>query len=580
MKRLIHFPKNSSIGIILITYVVIMVLVLIWASQLLDTVTADDPGQAPVLLVLSIIFPAALLVIAGMTLGKAIGQKKKGAPGSRLRLRLIGSFGLIVIVTVFPVGMFSYNFLKSAVDIWLAPENGRALKSGEHLALTYYRDSLDRLESIAGSKYLSDLLESGTRDAGDIWRELIDVAPYVNALQVIGEDGGRTMGNPELFLGSEDLVEYSSEGPLPRRIIGGRTILSWQRLSGDRRVILSTLLPADFERETREISLAFDDWKRYGWMKDNLVAVLAVFGGFLSGPLVLLALLSGMVMSDRVIRPLVALGEATRKITEGDFSFRVISPRDDELDFLSESFNRMISELEVSRTKIVQTEKVAAWQVIAQRLAHELRNPLTPIKLSAQRVQKKAADGSLDDETLRKSVELILREVDGLDKLLQDFRDFAGGGPPQLTALSLREVLHETVERFRAEDSSIDWQLISGDEVLTVLGDPLQLRQVLVNLLKNAMEAGSTRVTVRGDLIYRGTVPYVRLMVRDDGEGIAADRAASVFQPYDSTRKRGSGLGLAVVQRIVYDHRGRIWFESQPGLGTVFYIDLPFGEKK
>jgi nitrogen fixation/metabolism regulation signal transduction histidine kinase len=406
------------------------------------------------------------------------------------------------------------------------------------------------------------------------------VAPYVNALQVTGGDGGRTMGNPELFLGSEDLVEYSSEGPLPRRIIGGRTILSWQRLSGDRRVILSTLLPADFERETREISLASDDWKRYGWMKNNLVAVLAAFGGFLSGPLVLLALLSGMVISDRVIRPLVALGEATRKITEGDFSFRVISPRDDELDFLSESFNRMISELEVSRTKIVQTEKVAAWQVIAQRLAHELRNPLTPIKLSAQRVQKKAADGSLDDETLRKSVELIIREVDGLDKLLQDFRDFAGGGPPQLTGLSLREVLTETVDRFRTVDSSIDWQLISGDEELMVLGDPLQLRQVLVNLLKNAMEAGSARVTVRGDLIYRGTVPYVRLMVRDDGEGIAADRAASVFQPYDSTRKRGSGLGLAVVQRIIYDHRGRIWFESQPGLGTVFYIDLPSGETK
>lgn len=179
---------------------------------------------------------------------------------------------------------------------------------------------------------------------------------------------------------------------------------------------------------------------------------------------------------------------------------------------------------------------------------------------------------------VKKSIELILKEVDGLDKLLQDFREFAGGGMPKMSSLSLRPLLVETVERFRTVDSVIEWIIVDADDKLPIKADSMQIRQILVNLLTNAKEAGSTKVTVRADMIQRGTTPYVRILIRDNGEGIAADRAASVFQPYDSTRNRGTGLGLAVVQRIIYDHRGRIWFESEPGSGTVFYIDLPSGE--
>jgi two-component system nitrogen regulation sensor histidine kinase NtrY len=128
-----------------------------------------------------------------------------------------------------------------------------------------------------------------------------------------------------------------------------------------------------------------------------------------------------------------------------------------------------------------------------------------------------------------KAVELILREVDGLDKLLQDFREFAGGGPPKISTLSLRPILEETLDRFRTVNPSVEWILVDGSDDITVPADALQIRQVLVNLLKNAMEAGSTRVTVRVDPVRRGTTPYVRLQIRDDGEGIEPDRVASVF---------------------------------------------------
>ena len=577
MKGLFHIPGQRSVTFVVAIYIILIVLVLIWTNQLMETVTRNDPAQAPALLILSLIFPIALLVLSGVSLARVAVQKRAGVPGSRLRLRLIGSFALAVLVTATPILLLSTLYLKTAIGMWLAPENGRGLESGEKLAREYHSEALQRLGSLAGSAYLKDVLEQGG-DIGDIWREVRDIAPYLHAMQVIGVEGERRWGNPALFIASDERAGFIDEGPLPRTINESGTVLSWQHNIGENRVILSSLLPEDFEQDVRSISLALDNWHHYGRLGNRIGGSLAVFGLYLSGPLILMAFLIGMALSERVIRPLVTLGEATRKITEGDFSFRVLAPKEDELVFLTESFNRMIRELEVSRTKIVQTEKVAAWQTIAQRLAHELRNPLTPIKLSAQRVQRKALEGKLDAGTIESSMNLILKEVGGLDKLLQDFREFAGGSSPTLSLLSLRDVLQETIERFRTVNPTLEWILISGDDEAIISADGMQMRQVLVNLMKNAMEAGSKKVTARIDPVHRGTTPYFRLQVRDDGEGIDAGRMAKVFQPYDSTRDRGSGLGLAVVQRIIYDHQGRIWFESEPESGTVFYIDLPAWE--
>ncbi|MDF1569070.1 MAG: ATP-binding protein [Spirochaetaceae bacterium] len=578
MKPVLRFPVQRSIGYVVAVYAVVIVLVILWAAQLLGTVTGDNPGQTPALLILSLVFPAALLVISVFNFARVIAQRRAGVPGSRLRLRLIGTFALTVAVTALPLGILSGLFLKTAIGTWLAPGNGIALEAGERLAQDYHRQSLDRIGVLADSEYLSDVLADDTAEIDDIWAALRDVSPDLGAIQVLGLEGNMRMGDPDLFLSASELAEFPMEGPLPRKIRKGGTVISWQRLLGDRIVILSSRLSPQFESDARRISLALDEWRRYDRLQGTVGGSLALFGLYLSGPLVMMALLIGMALSERVIRPLITLGEATRKIAEGDFSFRVLAPREDELVFLTQSFNRMIRELEASRSKLVQTEHVAAWQVIAQRLAHELRNPLTPIKLSAQRIQRKALRGHLDNDMVSKAVELILREVDGLDKLLQDFREFAGGGPPKISTLSLRPILEETLDRFRTVNPSVEWILVDGSDDITVPADALQIRQVLVNILKNAMEAGSTRVTVRVDPVRRGTTPYVRLQIRDDGEGIEPDRVATVFQPYDSSRDRGSGLGLAVVQRILYDHRGRIWFESEPGSGTVFYVDLPIGE--
>ncbi len=578
MRGIFRIQGQRSVGLVIAIFLILIVLVMLWTSQLLETVSGDDPAQTPILLILSLLFPATLLTLSAVNVFRILAQRRSGVPGSRLRLRMVGSFSLAVLVTAIPMAILSSMFLQKATDLWLAPVNGMALEAAEDMTREYHSDALARLGYLADSDYLAEIITT-EKDMAIIWADVRDVAPWLKAMQVSGNDENLRMGEPSLFLSVADLEEFTAAGPLPRKISSSGTLLSWQTYIGGRRVVLSSSLPVSFETNVRTVSLARENWRRYERLRGRLSGSLAAFGLYLAGPLILMALLIGMALSERIIRPLVTLGDATRKITDGDFSFRVLAPREDELIFLTESFNSMIGELEASRTKIVQSEKVAAWQTIAQRLAHELRNPLTPIKLSAQRVQRKSLDGTLNSEILDTSMSLILREVDGLDKLLQDFREFAGGSEPKLVSLSMDVILRETVERFRTVDSSIEWNITTGAEVPLVSADVLQMRQVLVNLLKNAMEAGAQKVVCRIDLVHRGTTPYLRLQIRDDGEGIHQDRSDGVFQPYHSTRDRGSGLGLAVVQRIIYDHQGRIWFESEPGSGTVFYIDLPVGEE-
>ena len=158
-----------------------------------------------------------------------------------------------------------------------------------------------------------------------------------------------------------------------------------------------------------------------------------------------------LLLTDRLISPLVHLEDATRRVAEGDFSFRILTRPRDEFAALVDSFNSMVSELERSRRKLLQAERITAWQEIAQRLAHEIRNPLTPIKLSAQRILKKHSEtgpaGSSSaateefDRVLFSSTAAIIREVEGLEMLLREFSEFAKLPAPQPSAVNLREML-------------------------------------------------------------------------------------------------------------------------------------------
>jgi len=226
-------------------------------------------------------------------------------------------------------------------------------------------------------------------------------------------------------------------------------------------------------------------------------------------------------------------------------------------------------------TDLMRAQKIAAWREVARRLAHEIKNPLTPIQLSAERIRKKYAERARDlDDIVDEGTAAIVREVATLKNLVDEFTRFARLPAPNPVATSLEDVISASLSLYNGVHSSVTIRPMCDAGLPRVLLDPDQMKRVLVNLLDNAVEAmgGQRTVTIEARRDPSGTV---RLEVADDGPGIREEDRDRLFLPYFSTKKKGTGLGLAIVHRIVSDHHGRIHVEHNKPHGARFVIELP-----
>jgi len=228
-------------------------------------------------------------------------------------------------------------------------------------------------------------------------------------------------------------------------------------------------------------------------------------------------------------------------------------------------------------TQLIQAQRATAWAEVARRLAHEIKNPLTPIQLSAERLEMKLADklGPEDAETLRRGAQTIVNQVAALKAMVDDFRDYARLPAPILARLDLNALVAEVLSMY--ETSSVPVRRKLGAHLPQVLADSAQIRQVLHNLVQNAQDALGAAKTPGSEIEVRteSAGDAVRLVVSDNGGGFPEDLMARIFEPYVTTKPRGTGLGLAIVKKIVDEHHGEIAIENRPRQGASVSILLP-----
>jgi nitrogen fixation/metabolism regulation signal transduction histidine kinase len=342
--------------------------------------------------------------------------------------------------------------------------------------------------------------------------------------------------------------------------------------------VASALLSPDLFTNVRRITQSLTVFTALDQFRDLFRLVLVGFFFLFSLPIFFITILVSLILTERIISPIAHLEDATRRVAEGDFSFRILTRPRDELAALVDSFNGMIAELERSRRKLLQAERITAWQEIAQRLAHEIRNPLTPIKLSAQRMLKKHQEKSPDfDKVLPPAVASIITEVDNLETMLREFGDFAKLPVPRPVPFPLRRLLEEVGAVYWNLSATVRIEVGEVSESLVVSADRDQMKRVFANLFTNAIQAmpNGGLLTVRADTVKKGQKGFCRIAVSDTGLGISETDMDSIFDPYFTTKKGGTGLGLAIVQRIVFDHGGNVWAESDGARGATIFVDLP-----
>ncbi len=227
-------------------------------------------------------------------------------------------------------------------------------------------------------------------------------------------------------------------------------------------------------------------------------------------------------------------------------------------------------------TPLIRAQRVAAWREVARRLAHEIKNPLTPIQLSAERLRRKLA--ALDQpqtDLVHECTTTIIGEVESLKNLVDEFSQFARMPAPRAVATDLQALLSDTLMLYDGLFSEVRFERRFAAALPLVRVDPEQMRRVVVNLVDNAIEATDRHGTIAVETAHDPPNSLVRIVVADDGPGIPAEEREKLFLPYYSTKGRGSGLGLAIVRRIVAEHGGSIEVATNLPQGTRFTIELP-----
>ncbi len=307
----------------------------------------------------------------------------------------------------------------------------------------------------------------------------------------------------------------------------------------------------------------------------RIVMIAAVVGA----AALLVGLLVSLWVAARITRPVVELAEGAREVATGRWDTRIHVRGTDEIGQLGTAFNDMTRTLAVQKERLVQTERVAAWRELARRLAHELRNPLFPMQITVENMQRaKQLEAKQFLEVFNESTATLKTELANLNTIVGRFSDFSKMPTPQFTKVNVNEILRAAVRLFEAQFNAvgkptITTELFLNEPLPEIDADADLLHKAFQNLVLNALDAMPAGGTLTLRTFERER--NIRIEVADTGKGLTPEECSRLFTPYYTTKQQGTGLGLAIVQSVVSDHHGTISVTSDEGRGTSFKIDLP-----
>ncbi|HER08555.1 MAG TPA: HAMP domain-containing protein [Bacteroides sp.] len=308
--------------------------------------------------------------------------------------------------------------------------------------------------------------------------------------------------------------------------------------------------------------------------KDITNLVVAVINVYLI--LLIVILLLSVFLADRITQPLRMIQQRIAQVSLSEKNEKIRYDRSDEIRGLVEEYNYMVEELERSAQLLAQSERESAWREMAKQIAHEIKNPLTPMKLNVQHLLRTVEEKKQDPEMIRKISVTLIEQIDSLSSIAREFSDFAKMPRAKNEKINLVAKLRNLQQLFESsERATISLELGDHREV-PVYGDKEQLLRIFINLVKNGLqsipEGREGVITIRLE-VTPGSTAIVT--IRDNGKGIPEEIRDRLFQPNFTTKSGGMGMGLAISNNIVKSFGGRIWYDTVMEKGTTFYVELP-----
>ncbi len=295
--------------------------------------------------------------------------------------------------------------------------------------------------------------------------------------------------------------------------------------------------------------------------------------------LVVLAIVMALFVSNFITKPLQLIRDNMARVQLGKANEKISWDREDEIGSLISEYNRMIDELAVSAKLLARSERETAWREMARQVAHEIKNPLTPMKLSVQYLEKAWKEKLPGwEERLERFTKTMVEQIDNMAVIAREFSDFAQMPAGKNLHINLRSFIPEVLDLYKDHEKvDIRMQLPPREDAMTVYVDKNQLLRVFNNLIKNALQSYGKDETAKIEVrCSRDNGQYVVEIV-DWGCGIPAEEQQNIFNPYYTTKAKGMGLGLSMVKNSIEGFGGQVWFRSREGEGSVFSFSLPKG---
>lgn len=293
--------------------------------------------------------------------------------------------------------------------------------------------------------------------------------------------------------------------------------------------------------------------------------------------LLVFAIVMALFISNYVTRPLQLIRDSIARLQLGKTDHKIEWTRNDEIGRLVREYNRMIDELAVSADLLARSERESAWREMAKQVAHEIKNPLTPMRLSVQHLEKAWRENVPDfNQRLARFTKTMVEQIDNLSLIAGEFSDFAKMPAGKNGPINLRAFIPEVLDLYNDIDKvKIELQMPDGDEPILVYSDRNQLIRVFNNLIRNSIQAYNKNKVARIRIVCELSDTFAKCHVIDFGCGIPEEQKVNIFSPYFTTKTGGMGLGLSMVKSIIENNRGEVGFVSQENTGTTFSFTLP-----
>ncbi|MDZ7289266.1 MAG: HAMP domain-containing histidine kinase [candidate division KSB1 bacterium] len=481
----------------------------------------------------------------------------------RLRTKFILIFILLTLLPALPVAYLVRYFVERSLGIALQKPMTEGLTSALDLLslqmnaerqklVAQLHNFIRNLDATELTKWNWNKYEPITVALVDSSGETLQSWPKLAAINFEKSVLQNLLPGDSLVNVGSDSVTMRLALRLPQRMQPAAWLVAEQNFSEKLQHHAHTIINA---AQTRQ----YLDLKEFELRRGMLLAFLAVYA-----PMLLFSLGMGWYFARRITSPLAELARGVQQLAAGRWEHRVTVRSQDEIGQLGTAFNQMVGDLRRQQEQVIALEKMAAWREIARVLAHEIKNPLTPMQLMVRQIQDEyPGTDEAYRQTLRECCRIIDEEIEKLRQLVREFSDFARMPELHPAPGQFNELATEVAKLY--SQRPVELQL---DPALPQCNfDWDAMRRVLINLIENAMQASATAtITLRTF----HSPNEIAIAVEDTGPGIPSENLSRIFEPYFSTKKSGIGLGLAIVKRIVEEHGGTISVQSEVGRGSRF----------